>query len=404
MTNCAAPGFATMAIHAGAGPGPTTGAPATPIDQAPSCLLDGADHARHLFGQGMINPVAVLEERIAALEGGVAAVAAASGRAAQLVVFHMLMAPGEDIVAANKLDGGSIGQLSHAFKNFGWGVTWAAPDDPSAFAAAIGPKTKAISIESIGHPGGAIDDIEAIAQIAKAARIPLIVDNTLATPYLIRPIDYGADIVLHSSAKLLGGHGHCTGGLVIDGGGFDWLQDQRYPMLAAPRPEYQGMVLGKAFGNFSFAVACRVLGLRDFGAALSPFDAFLTLSGIETLPLRMQRHCENALAVAEYLAGHRAVRWVAYPALQGDRYHALAQKYCPNGAGALVAFGLQGDDAGGALVRRLQLFSRCAGVGGARALAVHLAATTLSSGAVHLSIGIEDKKDLIADLDQALAT
>jgi O-acetylhomoserine (thiol)-lyase len=367
--------------------------------------LDGADHARHLFGQGMMNPVSALEERIAALEGGVAAVAAASGRAAQLLVFHMLMAPGEDIVAANKLDGGSIGPLSHAFKSFGWGITSASADDPSAFAAAIGPKTKAIFIESIAHRGGAITDIEAIAQVAKAARIPLIVDNALATPYLIRPIEHGADIVVHSSAKLLGGHGHCAGGLIVDGGSFDWLQDQRYPMLAAPRPEYDGMVLGQTFGNFAFAVACRMLGLRDFGAALSPFDAFLMLSGIETLPLRMQRHCENAMAVADYLAGHRAVRWVAYPALQSDRSYELAQKYCPDGAGAVVAFGLQGREAAdGALVRRLNLFSRCAEVGGARSLAVHLAATTLSPGAIRLSIGIEDKKDLIADLDQALAT
>jgi O-acetylhomoserine (thiol)-lyase len=420
-----APGFATLAIHAGAEPDPTTGARVTPIYQTTSFVFNDVDHAAALFGlqtfgniySRITNPtVAVLEERIAALEGGSAAVAAASGHAAQLVAFHTLMRPGEDIVAANKLYGGSINQLNHAFKNFGWEVKWADTDDPATFAAAIGPKTKAIFIESIANPGGVIVDIEAIAKIANAARIPLIVDNTLATPYLIRPFEYGADIVTHSATKFLGGHGNSMGGLIVDGGKFDWLHDDRYPMLSAPRPEYAGMILGEAFGNFSFAVACRVLGLRDLGPALSPFNAFLILTGIETLGLRMQRHCENAHAVAEHLSRHAAVRTVSYPALPGDRYHALAEKYCPNGAGAVFTFALRGGyDACVALVGKLKLFSHLANVGDTRSLVIHPASTThrqlsdaqkIAAGAgpdiVRLSVGLEDKRDIIADLDQAL--
>lgn len=426
MTNTAAPGFSTLAIHAGARPDPETGARITPIYQTTSYVFEDADESAALFGlqkfgniyTRITNPTAaVLEERIAALEGGAAALAAASGHAAQLLVFHTLLAPGEDIVAANKLYGGSINQFNHAFKNFGWGVKWADPDEPSTFAAAIGPKTKAIFVESIANPGGAIVDIEAIAAIAKEAKIPLVVDNTLATPYLIRPVEYGADIVVHSATKFLGGHGNSMGGLIVDGGAFNWLEDDRYPMLSAPRPEYGGMILAENFGNFAFAIACRVLGLRDLGPALAPLNAFLILTGIETLPLRMQRHCENANAVAEHLAAHPAVQWVSYPALKGDRYYALARKYCPNGAGAVFTFGLRGGyDAGTALVSKLRLFSHLANVGDVRSLVIHPASTThrqlsdeqkIRAGAgpevVRLSIGLEDKKDIIADLDAALA-
>ena len=419
------PGFATLAIHAGAQPDPATGARATPIYQSTSFVFDDVDHAASLFGlqafgniyTRITNPTSsVLEERVAALEGGTAALAVASGHAAEFLVFHTLMQPGDEFVASTKLYGGSINQFNQAYKSFNWTPKWADPDDLSSFEAAIGPRTKAIFIESIANPGGAICDIEAIAKIAKRARVPLIVDNTLATPYLLRPFEHGADIVVHSASKFIGGHGNSIGGVIVDGGSFDWMADKRYPMLSAPRPEYGGMVLGETFGNFAFAIACRVLGLRDLGPAISPFNSFLLLTGVETLPLRMQRHCDNALAVAEFLSTHPAVKWVSYPGLKGDRYYNLAQKYCPKGAGAVFTFGLKGGyDAGVALVSQLQLFSHLANVGDTRSLVIHPASTThrqlsdeqkVIAGAgpdvVRLSIGIEDKADIIADLDQAL--
>ncbi len=419
------PGFATLAIHAGAQPDPATGARATPIYQTTSFVFDDVDHAASLFGlqafgniyTRITNPTSsVLEERVAALEGGTAALAVASGHAAEFLAFHTLMQPGDEFVASTKLYGGSINQFNHAYKNFNWTPKWADPDDLSTFEAAIGPRTKAIFIEAIANPGGAICDIEGIAKIAKRARVPLIVDNTLATPYLLRPLEHGADIVVHSASKFIGGHGNSIGGVIVDGGTFDWTADKRYPMLSAPRPEYGGMVLGETFGNFAFAIACRVLGLRDLGPAISPFNSFLLLTGVETLPLRMQRHCDNALAVAEFLSTHPAVKWVSYPGLKGDRYYNLAQKYCPKGAGAVFTFGLKGGyDAGLALVSNLQLFSHLANVGDTRSLVIHPASTThrqltdeqkVIAGAgpdvVRLSIGIEDKADIIADLDLAL--
>jgi O-acetylhomoserine (thiol)-lyase len=427
MTDEQAPGFSTLAIHAGAAPDPATGARATPIYQTTSFVFDDVDHAASLFGlqafgniyTRITNPTnAVLEERVAALEGGTAALAVASGHAAEFLCFHTMMQPGDEMIASNKLYGGSINQFNHAWKNFGWNVKWADPDDLSTFEAAITPRTKAIFIESIANPGGIICDIEGIAKIAKRARVPLIVDNTLASPYLIRPFEYGADIIVHSATKFLGGHGNSIGGVIVDGGTFDWMADKRYPMLSAPRPEYGGMVLGETFGNFAFAIACRVLGLRDLGPSLSPFNAFMLLTGIETLPLRMQRHSENALAVAEHLSNHKAVKWVSYPGLKGDRYYNLGQKYCPKGAGAVFTFGLKGGyDAGLSLVSGLKLFSHLANVGDTRSLVIHPASTThrqltdeqkVASGAgpdvVRLSIGLEDVVDIIADLDQALAT
>jgi O-acetylhomoserine (thiol)-lyase len=384
------------------------------------------DHAASLFGLqtfGNIysrigNPTnAVLEERIAALEGGTAGLAVASGHAAQVIVMHALMRPGEEFIASKKLYGGSINQFNHAFKNFDWNVVWADPDDISSFERAVTPKTKAIFVESIANPGGVITDIEAIGAVAKRAGVPLIVDNTLATPYLCKPIDYGADIVVHSLTKFLGGHGNSIGGMIVDAGTFNWSRGGRYPMLSEPRPEYNGMVLHETFGNFAFAIACRVLGLRDIGPALSPFNAFLILTGVETLPLRMQRHCENAQAVAEWLVKHPKVAWVSYAGLATDRYHALAQKYCPKGAGAVLTFGLQGGyDAGVKLVSNVQLFSHLANIGDTRSLIIHPASTThrqltdaqkTQAGAgpdvVRLSIGLEDKEDIIADLDQGLA-
>jgi O-acetylhomoserine (thiol)-lyase len=420
-----APGFNTLAIHAGAAPDAATGARATPIYQTTSFVFDDVDHAASLFGLqafGNIysrigNPTcAVLEERVAALEGGTAALGVASGHAAQFLVMHALMQPGDEFVAARKLYGGSINQFNHSYKNFGWNVVWADSDDPSTFEAAVTPKTKAIFVESIANPGGVIVDLDAIAAIAKRHNIPFIVDNTMATPYLIRPFEHGADIIVHSATKFLGGHGNSIAGVVVDGGSFNFAGDDRFPMLSKPRPEYGGMVLGETFGNFGFAIACRVLGLRDMGPALSPFNAFLVLQGIETLPLRMQRHSDNALAVAEHLAAHRNVSWVSYPGLRTDRYHNLAKKYCPKGAGAVFTFGLKGGyDAGVKLVSNLKLFSHLANIGDTRSLVIHPASTThrqltdeqkREAGAgpevVRLSIGLEDTEDLIDDLDQAL--
>ena len=419
------PGFNTLAIHAGAAPDAATGARATPIYQTTSFVFDDVDHAASLFGLqafGNIysrigNPTcSVLEERVAALEGGTAALAVASGHAAEFLVFHTLLQPGDEFVAANKLYGGSINQFNHAYKNFGWNVVWADADDPSSFEAAITPKTKAIFVESIANPGGVIVDLQAIAAIAKKHRIPFIVDNTMATPYLIRPFEHGADIIVHSATKFLGGHGNSVGGVIVDGGSFNFAGDDRYPMLSKPRPEYAGMVLGETFGNFGFAIACRVLGLRDLGPALSPFNAFLILNGIETLPLRMQRHSDNTLAVAEHLANHGKVSWVSYPGLPSDRYHNLAKQYCPKGAGAVFTFGLKGGyEAGVKLVSNLKLFSHLANIGDTRSLVIHPASTThrqltdeqkTKAGAgpevVRLSIGLEDTQDLIDDLDKAL--
>jgi O-acetylhomoserine (thiol)-lyase len=420
------PGFSTLSIHAGARPDPTTGARITPIYQTTAFVFDDVDHAASLFGlqafgniyTRITNPTtAALEERVAALEGAPAALAVASGHAAQAIVFHTLMQPGDEFVASTKLYGGSINQFNHAFKNFGWQVRWADPDNLDALRAAVNDKTKAIFIESIANPGGVVTDIGAIAMIAKQAKIPLIVDNTLATPYLVRPIEHGADIVVHSATKFLCGHGNSMGGVIVDGGSFEWLGDKRYPMLSAPRPEYNGMIFAETFGNFGFAVACRALGLRDLGPAISPFNAFLILTGIETLSLRMRRHCDNALAVAEHLAAHPAVGWVSYAGLPGNRYHELAKRYCPKGAGGVFTFGVRGGyEAGVKLVGKLQLFSHVANIGDVRSLVIHPASTThrqlsdaqkVAAGAgpdvVRLSIGLEDVEDLIADLDQALA-
>ena len=420
------PGFSTLAIHAGAQPDPTTGARATPIYQTTSFVFEDVDHAASLFGLQTFgnvysrigNPTnAVLEERVAALEGGTAGLAVASGHAAQVIVMHCLMQPGDEFVASKKLYGGSINQFNHAFRNFGWNVAWADPDDNASFERAVTPKTKAIFIESIANPGGVITDMEAVAKVAKNAGVPLIVDNTLATPYLCKPIDYGADIVVHSLTKFLGGHGNSIGGAVVDAGTFNWSRGKRYPMLSEPRPEYHGIVLHETFGNFAFAVACRMLALRDIGPALSPFNAFLILTGIETLPLRMQRHCDNALVVANWLAEHPKVAWVSYPGLKGDRYHNLARKYVPKGAGSVFTFGLKGGyDAGVKLVSNVKLFSHLANIGDTRSLIIHPASTThrqltdaqkIQAGAgpdvVRLSIGLEDSEDIIADLDEGLA-
>ncbi|PWW03476.1 O-acetylhomoserine sulfhydrylase [Hoeflea marina] len=419
------PGFNTLAIHAGAQPDPTTGARATPIYQTTSFVFDDTDHAASLFGlkafgniyTRIMNPTqAVLEERLAALEGGTAALATATGHAAQLLVFHNIMTPGDNFVAAKRLYGGSINQFGHAFKNFDWQVRWADSSDPASFAAQIDDRTKAIFVESLANPGGTFVDIEAIARVAHEHGLPLIVDNTMASPYLIRPIEHGADIVVHSLTKFIGGHGNSMGGIIVDGGTFDWSKSGKYPMLSEPRPEYGGMVLHETFGNFAFAIAARVLGLRDFGPSISPFNAFMILTGIETLPLRMQRHSDNALEVAGWLDKHPKVAWVSYAGLPSHENHALQQRYSPKGGGAVFTFGLKGGyEAGVKVVEGVEMFSHLANIGDTKSLVIHPASTThrqltdeqkVAAGAgpevVRLSIGIEDVADIIADLEQAL--
>ncbi len=419
------PGFDTLALHAGASPDPATGARITPIYQTTAFVFEDAKHAADLFALrafGNIytrigNPTqSVLEAKCAALEGGTAALATASGHGAQLLIFHTLMQPGDEFVAVRQLYGGSINQFSHSFKSFGWHVVWADAEDISSIEKAMSPKTKAIFIESIANPGGRITDIAAVAKIAKKAGVPLIVDNTLATPYLCKPIEHGANIVVHSLTKFMGGHGNSMGGVLIDAGNFDWSKSGRYPLLSEPNESYHGLKLHETFGGIAFAIAARVLGLRDLGPCIAPLNAFLILTGMETLGLRMQRHCDNTLKVAQWLKDNPKVTWVNYAGLPDDKHNALCKKYCPRGAGAVLTFGLKGGyDAGVKTVSSVKLFSHLANLGDTRSLIIHPSSTTHSqlspeqlkqAGAgpevVRLSVGIEDVADLIADLEQAI--
>jgi O-acetylhomoserine (thiol)-lyase len=418
-------GFDTRAIHAGAAPDPTTGARSTPIYQTAAYVFDDVDHAASLFNLhnfGYIyarlnNPtVAVLEERIASLEGGRAAVAAASGHAAQFLVFFTLLEPGDEFVASRALYGGSLTQFGLSFKKLGWKCHFADPADSENFRRALTPKSKAIFVENLANPGGVIVDLEKVAAIAHEAGIPLIVDNTLATPYLCRPFEWGADIVCHSTTKFLSGHGHALGGIVVESGRFDWSGGKGFPSLTDPEPAYHGLKFFENFGDFAFTTKARAVALRDFGPTLSPMNAFLTLTGVETLHLRMERHVENARKVAEFLAIHPRVAWVSYAGLPDSPYHALAKKYLPKGAGAVFTFGVKGGyEAGTKLVENVQLFSHLANIGDTRSLVLHPASTThrqlsdeqrQAAGAgpdvVRLSIGLEAADDLIRDLDQAL--
>ncbi|MDB5740506.1 MAG: O-acetylhomoserine/O-acetylserine sulfhydrylase [Alphaproteobacteria bacterium] len=418
-------GFDTLSVHAGAQPDPATGARATPIYQTTAYVFEDADHAAALFNlqvfgnvyTRLMNPTtAVLEERVAALEGGRAGLAVASGHAAQLLALHTLMSPGKNIVSARQLYGGSINQFNHSFAKFDWHVKWADTTNVESFKPLIDENTRAIYAESLANPGGLITDIEALAKIAHDAGVPLIIDNTLASPYLIRPIEWGADIVLHSATKFLGGHGNSMGGVIVDGGKFDWGSD-KFPSLSAPNPSYHGMKMWETFGDMAFAITTRVLGLRDLGPAISPMNSFLIQTGIETLPLRMQKHCENALAVAKWLKANPKVEWVNYAGLPDSPNYALHRKYCPKGAGSVFTFGLKGGyEAGIKLVNSVKLFSHVANIGDTRSLIIHPASTThrqlsdedrAKAGAgndvVRLSIGIEDVADIIADIEQALA-
>lgn len=419
-------GFETRAIHAGAAPDPATGARQTPIYQTTSFVFDDVDDAASLFNlqkvgfiySRLTNPtVAVLEERLANLEGGAGATATSSGHAAQLLALFPLMAPGDHVVASQKLYGGSINQIGTSFpRAFGWQPSFVNTDEPENVRAAITEKTKAIFVESLANPGGVVTDIEAIATIADAAGIPLIVDNTLATPYLINPIQWGATLVVHSTTKFLSGNGTSVGGVVIDSGTFDWSKSGKYPALSEPDAGYHGLRFHETFGHLAFTIHGHAVGLRDLGPSQAPMNAFLTLNGIETLPLRMQRHVENAQKVAEFLESHPAVGWVSYAGLPSSKYHGLAQKYLPKGAGAVLTFGVKGGYAAGvALVEGVELFSHLANIGDSRSLIIHPSSTThrqLSeegqaiAGAgpdvIRLSIGLESVADIIADLDQAL--
>jgi O-acetylhomoserine (thiol)-lyase len=419
-------GFETRAIHAGAAPDATTGARTTPIYQTTAYVFDDVDHAASLFNlhnfgyiySRLTNPtVAVLEERVANLEGGRAAVAAASGHAAQFLVFATMLEQGDEFVASRNLYGGSLTQFGLSFKKLGWTCHFVDPTDPENFRRALTDKCKAIFIESLANPGGVIVDLEPVAKIAHDAGIPLIVDNTLATPYLCRPFEWGADLVTHSTTKFLDGHGNSLGGIVVESGKFDWAASGKFPSLTEPEPAYHGLRFYENFGDFAFTTKARAVALRDYGPTLAPMNAFLTITGIETLHLRMDRHCANAQKVAEFLAGDPRVAWVSYAGLEASPYRALARKYLPKGAGAVFTFGVKGGyDAGIRLVESVQLFSHLANIGDTRSLILHPASTThrqlsdeqrLAAGAgpdvIRLSIGLETAADLIADLDQALA-
>jgi O-acetylhomoserine (thiol)-lyase len=419
-------GFDTLAVHAGAQPDPATGARITPIYQTSAYVFEDADQAASLFNlqvfgniySRIMNPtVAVMEERIAALEGGTAGLAAASGHAAQLLVFHTIMDQGAEFISARQLYGGSVNQFSQSFKKYGWHVRWADCTDADSFKRAVTDKTRAIFCESIANPGGVISDLEGIARVAADAGVPLIVDNTLATPYLLRPFEWGAHIVVHSATKFLGGHGNSLAGAIVEAGTFDWAKSGNYKLLTEENASYHGIRFFETFGDFAFCVAARALSLRDLGPCLAPMNAFLVLTGMETLPLRMRRHCDNALTIAQWLDADPRVEWVNYAGLEKHPLHAAMRKYCPKGAGSVFTFGLMGGyEAGVKLVNGVRIFSHLANIGDTRSLIIHPASTThrqlsdedrVKAGAgpevVRLSVGIEDPKDLIADLDQAMA-
>ncbi|MDH5751479.1 MAG: O-acetylhomoserine aminocarboxypropyltransferase/cysteine synthase [Deltaproteobacteria bacterium] len=417
-------GINTLALHAGQRPDPVTGARAVPIYQTTSFVFDDTDDAAALFAlqkfgniyTRIMNPTtAVLEERIATLEGGVGGLATASGQSAQALTIFGLMGAGDEIVAAATLYGGTYTQFDISFRKLGINTVFVNPDDPENFRRAITPRTKALYAETLGNPRINVLDIAAVGAIAREAGVPLIVDNTFATPFLCRPIEHGADIVTHSATKFIGGHGTSIGGLIVDSGGFAW-DNGNFPGLTEPSAGYHGMRYYETFGDFAFIMKVRVEQLRDIGPAISPFNSFLLLQGLETLPVRMERHVANAVKVAEFLEADSRVGWVSYPGLKSSPYRALAEKYLPGGAGAVFTFGIKGGyEAGRAFLNSLSLFSHLANIGDAKSLAIHPASTThqqlseedMAAGGVtpdmiRLSIGLEDVDDLIWDLEQAL--
>jgi len=419
-------GFDTLQIHAGARPDPATGARQTPIYQTTAYVFRDADHAAALFNlqevgyiySRLTNPtVAVLQERMATLEGGVGAVCCSSGHAAQIMALFPLMGPGKNIIASTRLYGGTVTQFSQTIKRFGWECRFVDFDDEAAVEAAIDENTRAIFGEAIANPGGYIMDVRAIADIADAAEIPLIIDNTSATPYLCRPIEQGATLVVHSTTKFLTGNGTVTGGCVIDSGKFDWSANDKFPSLSQPEPAYHGLKFHETFGNLAFTFHGIAVGLRDLGMTMNPQAAHYTLMGIETLSLRMERHVENAVKVAKWLEQDDRIEGVTYAGLESSPYYARVAKVCPRGAGALFTVAVKGGyEACVKLVNALEIFSHVANLGDARSLVIHSASTThrqltveqqeaagAGPGVVRFSIGTEDAGDLIADLDQALS-
>jgi O-acetylhomoserine (thiol)-lyase len=418
-------GFETRQVHAGQRPDPNTGARAVPIYQTTSYVFEDPESAAAYFNlqeygntySRIMNPtVAVFEERVANLEGGCGAVAFASGIAAQAAALFTLLMPGDHIVSSSALYGGSVNQFKHMLRKMSVDLTWVDPDDLGAWKAAVRDNTKVFYGETIGNPAGNVLDIAAIAAIAHDHKLPLIVDNTFATPYLCRPIEWGADIVIHSATKFIGGHGTSIGGIVVDGGQFDWANG-RFPVVADPSPAYHGLQFYETFGTYGYLMKLRAETLRDLGAAMSPFNAFLFLQGLETLSLRMERHVENALAVATYLDAHPLASTVTYPGLPSSRYHALVQKYLPRGAGAVFSFDCHGGRTGGQeFIRGVTLWSHLANVGDSKSLIIHPASTThrqlsddelhaagVGPGTIRLSAGTESVDDLIWDLEQGFA-
>lgn len=417
--------FNTLALHAGYTPDPTTGARAVPIYQTTSYQFKDTDHAAALFAlqqpgniyTRIMNPTTdVFEQRLAALEGGIGALATASGQFAETLAILTLANSGDEIISSAALYGGTYTLFSQSLKRLGITVRFVESDDPSAFEALINDKTKAIYLETIGNPKLEIPDFEGITRVAHKHGVPVIVDNTFGTPYLIRPFEYGVDIVVHSTTKWIGGHGLSIGGAIVDSGNFDWKASGRHPGIVEPEPAYHGAVLADVAGPAAFIIRARVVGLRDFGGSQAPFNSFLNLIGLETLPLRVQRHVDNALAVAKFLEAHPAVSWVNYPGLPSHKSYARAQKYLPKGAGAVLGFGIKGGRAAGrAFIDGLKVFSHLANVGDARSLAIHPASTThsqlsaeeqrqtgVTEDYVRLAVGIEDINDIVWDLDQAL--
>jgi O-acetylhomoserine (thiol)-lyase len=417
-------GFDTRAVHAGQRPDPTTGARAMPIYQTTSFVFEDAATAAAYFNlqeygniySRIMNPtVAAFEERVASLEGGAGAVAFASGLAAQTAALFTMTQPGDHVVASRALYGGTVTQFKHVLGKLGVEVSFVNPDDLDAWRGALRPNTKALYGETIGNPGGNVLDIEGVAAVAHGHGCPLMIDNTFASPYLCRPLEWGADIVVHSATKFIGGHGTSIGGIVIESGRFNW-SNGRFPVIAEPSDAYHGLAFHETFGVYGYLMKLRAETLRDLGAALSPFNAFMFLIGLETLPLRMARHVENALGVARFLAEHPAVERVGYPGLPGSPYQPLAAKYLPRGAGAIFSFDLRGGrEAGQTFIESLELWSHLANVGDAKSLVIHPASTThrqltdeelrhggIGPGTIRLSVGLETLDDLTWDLDRAL--
>ena len=422
-------GFDTLCLHAGQIPDSATGARALPIYQTTSFVFDSADHAASLFNlqtfgnvySRISNPtVCALEERVAALEGGRAGLAASSGMAAQTAALLTLAKQGDHIVAARTLYGGTYTQFAVTFAELGIETTFVAADEPEAFQEALKPNTKALYAETIGNPQLNVVDLAALAEVAHRAGVPLVIDNTLASPFLCRPIEHGADIVIHSATKYLGGHGTTMGGVVVESGRFDW-GNGKFPQMTTPSRGYHGVIFHETFGDFGFTMKARMEAMRTLGAALSPFNAFLLLQGIETLHLRMPRHCESALAIAKQLAADPRIAWVNYPLLPGNRYESLARRYLPLGAGGILTFGIKAGRDGGAkagerFIEAVQFLSHLANVGDAKTLVIHPASTThrqlnedeqRSAGVlpemIRLSVGLETLEDILWDIDQALA-